>query len=112
MNALQNHSEADFSEVAPLLDEALNELWGNRIARRSCSAFLSSRIFARSGCAFAKRAAYDQPHLGHFVSWGGIIAWQDGQSRKSLRSESSCFGRMRLHRGHSFRFASSGEMGR
>ena len=26
MNALQNHSEADFSQVAPLLDEAINEL--------------------------------------------------------------------------------------
>jgi RNA polymerase sigma factor (sigma-70 family) len=26
MNTLQNHSEADFSQVAPLLDEAINEL--------------------------------------------------------------------------------------
>lgn len=26
MNALQNHPEADFSQVAPLLDEAINEL--------------------------------------------------------------------------------------
>ena len=26
INALQNHSEADFSQVAPLLDEAINEL--------------------------------------------------------------------------------------
>ena len=26
MNALQNHSEADFTQVAPLLDEAINEL--------------------------------------------------------------------------------------
>ena len=26
MNALQNHSEADFSQVAPLLDDAINEL--------------------------------------------------------------------------------------
>ena len=26
MNVLQNHSEADFSQVAPLLDEAINEL--------------------------------------------------------------------------------------
>src|SRR5665811_2328496 len=26
MNALQNHSEADYSLVAPLLDEAINEL--------------------------------------------------------------------------------------
>jgi hypothetical protein len=28
MNALQNHSEADFSQIAPLLDEAINELGG------------------------------------------------------------------------------------
>ncbi len=26
MNALQNHSEADYSQIAPLLDEAINEL--------------------------------------------------------------------------------------
>src|SRR5262245_44584516 len=55
---------------------------------------------------------YDQPHLGHFGSPGGIIVWQEGHSRKSSRSDSFCRGWMRLHLGHSFWFHSSYERGR
>ena len=56
-------------------------------------------------------AHYDQPHLGHFSSAGEIIVWQEGHSRKSLRSDSFSAGRMLLHLGHSFCFHSSYETG-
>ena len=47
MNALQNHSEADFSQVAPLLDEAINEL-GEADRTAILLRFFENRISARS----------------------------------------------------------------
>jgi len=48
MNVLEDHSKANLTEVAAMLDDAINNCWAPGIVKPSCCGILNCAICGRS----------------------------------------------------------------